>query len=471
MKKIFPFLLFILLLNQASAQSSADKFIDNDLLRNASVSLLVLDLNTGQKVSEISPTHSLIPASTMKLLVTATALELLGTDFRFETKLQIGGKIDDNGVLNGNLYIYGGGDPTLGSAFVGNRDFLKQWLTAVKKAGIKSINGSIIADASLFDDEGINPQWSWEDIGNYYAPGIYGISYLDNTARVHLNSNERGSTPMVTKTVPEIPGLTFENNLKSTTIGKDSAYFYGAPRSNVRSIYGEIPMNRSNFVTKMDIPNPPLLLAQHFHDLLIDNGVNISYPPSDQYHAATNERKTFYTHQSLPLSRIAKEINFTSNNHYTEQLFRYLALQNSSIATTRGAVQVVRNHWKSKGLAVEQLFMSDGSGLSRTNAVSAEFYVQLLTYMRKQSKVSTGFYDSLPAAGESGTIEWILKNTPLQGKLKAKSGSISRVRCYAGYIDLPNKNYAFAVLVNNFNGRPRDVIKEIEKYLVSVVSD
>jgi len=471
MKKIVPFLLFVLFVAQISAQSSAEKFVDNSVLRNANISLLVYDLNAGKTISEIFSNQSIIPASTMKLITTATALELLGSDFCFETKLQIANEIDENGVLNGNLYIYGGGDPTLGSAFIGNRDFLKQWLNAVKKAGIKQINGNIVADASLFDDEGINPQWSWEDIGNYYAPGIYGISYMDNTARVHLNSGRIGSIPTITKTVPEIPGLLFENHLRSTAIGKDSAYFYGAPHSNLRTIYGEIPANRNDFITKTDIPDPALLLAQHVHELLIENGIRIVYPPGTQYRGNRTERKTIYTHFSPPLSRIVKEINFTSNNHYSEHVFRYLALQDSSVATTNGAIGVVQNYWKQKGLPVEQLFMSDGSGLSRTNAVSAGFYVKLLAYMKKQSKASRAFYDSLPVAGESGTIAWILKNTSLQGKLRAKSGSLSRVRCYAGYIDMPSKNYAFVVLMNNYNGLPNAAIREMEKYLISVVNE
>lgn len=452
---------------QVSAQNPVEKFIENDLLRNANVSLLVRDLNSGETLSEFHSCRSVVPASTMKLITTATAFELLGEDFRFETKLQIENEVDENGVLNGNLYIYGGGDPTLGSEFIGNRDFLNQWVRAVKQAGIKKINGSIVADASIFDDEGINPKWLWEDIGNYYASGVYGISYMDNTVRVHFYSGEIGSTPAITKTVPEVPGLTFENNLRSTIIRSDSAYFYGAPRSNIRTIYGEIPANRSNFVSKTDLPKPGLLLALHFHELLVKNGIAVSYPPNEDFRGH-KERKTIYTHYSPSLGRIAKEINFTSNNHYAEHLFRYLGLHYSSVATSGASANVVRDYWRSKELPVEQLFIYDGSGLSRSNAVSAEFFVQMLHYMRKQSPNGKAFYDSLPVAGESGTIAWILKNTSLQGNVRMKSGSLSYVRAYAGYIDFEGRSYAFAVLTNNYNGRPNAVIRKIEEFLLSV---
>ncbi len=463
------FLTGIILHLSGQTLSPAEAFMNNDLLKNANISLLVCDLTTGEVIAQHRPENSQIPASTIKLITTATALELLGPDFRFETKLQVSGEIDADGTLNGNLYIYGGGDPTLGSEYLPNRNFLNLWLRAVNKAGIKNINGSIIADASIFDDEGINPKWLWEDIGNYYAPAIYGISYMDNVVRVHLYSGEIGSTPAVIKTTPHIPGLTFNNNLRSTIIQKDSAYFYGVPLSNVRTIYGEIPANRPNYVTKTDMPNPALLLAQHFHELLIESGIKIAYPPADQYRSSSEERKTIHTHYSLPLSRIIKEINFVSNNHYAEHVFRYLGLQKSSVAKTSNSISVIRDYWKSKGLPVEQLFMYDGSGLARSNGVSAQFYVKMLTYMKLKSPYSNDFYESLPVAGQSGTLSYILRNTPLEGNLKAKSGSISLVRGYAGYIDVNDKNYVFAVIVNNYNGRPRHVVREIENFLLSVV--
>ncbi|NDV46852.1 D-alanyl-D-alanine carboxypeptidase/D-alanyl-D-alanine-endopeptidase [Paludibacter sp. 221] len=469
MRKHFIFYLFLLFVFGLKAATPLDDFLNNPALRNANVGFQIKCLDDDKVVAEHAPTHSFMPASTMKLVTTATALELLGADFKFETRLQIEGEIEESGILNGNLYIYGGGDPTLGSEFMGNRDFLKQWVRAIQQAGIKSINGSIVADPGLFDDEGINPKWSWEDIGNYYAAAVYGISYMDNTVRVYFDSGNIGSTPVITKTVPNVPGLQFQNNLKCTAIAKDSAYFYGAPHSNVRTVYGEIPANRKNFVSKADNPNPGLLLATHFHDLLIDNGVNVSYPPLVKS-SKENNRRTIYIYYSPSLGRIVREINFTSNNHYTEHIFRYLALQNSTVASTDKAISVIRGFWKSKGLPVEQLFMSDGSGLSRSDAVSAQFFVSLLSYMRNESANSKVFYNSLPVAGESGTIAWILKNTALSGKVHAKSGSISYVRAYAGYINWNQKTYAFSILVNNYSSRPNAVIKQIERLLLNTMT-
>ncbi|MEI7503174.1 MAG: D-alanyl-D-alanine carboxypeptidase/D-alanyl-D-alanine-endopeptidase, partial [Paludibacter sp.] len=447
-----------------------DDFVNNKLLENASISLLVKDLETNQTIYEFRPKTSIIPASTMKLVTTATAIELLGPNFSFETKLEIDGIISPDSILNGNLYIRGSGDPTLGSNCFDNIDFLRKWVEAVKKLGIKKISGSVIADATIFDDEGVNPKWTWEDIGNYYAAGAYGISYLDNTFSLTLRSDIIGSKPKIIKTSPEIPGLIIDNHLLSTKIGFDSAYFYGAPHSNNRSISGEIPAFRSTFIIKGEIPNPSLLLAQHFHEKLMQNGVSIEQLPTDKVYFQT-KRRVIYTHNSPPLSDIITETNIHSNNLYAEHMFRYLALKNNTVATSYGAVQVIKAFWKSKGLSVEQLFMYDGSGLSPVNAVSANFFVDLLTYMKTKSKNYETFFKSLPVAGESGTLSTLLKNTVLQGKLHAKSGTISRVKCYAGYIDLKEKKYVFALMVNNPNGSSKAVTKKMEEFLLSTSAE
>jgi D-alanyl-D-alanine carboxypeptidase/D-alanyl-D-alanine-endopeptidase (penicillin-binding protein 4) len=173
--------------------------------------------------------------------------------------------------------------------------------------------------------------------------------------------------------------------------------------------------------------------------------------------------------ESPPLSEIIKETNVHSNNGYAEQIFRYLALSKNKIGTSNGAVQVIRSFWKSKGLPVEQLFMYDGCGLSPVDAVSSQFFVDLLSYMQTISPNREAFFNSLPVAGKSGTLTGFLAKTALQGKVHAKSGTISRVKCYAGYIDLKRKNYVFAIMVNNPNGTSKAVIRKMEELLLSIV--
>lgn len=467
MKKIM-FLVFVLIIPFAlKAQNALDKFKNNTLLQNANISLLIKDLNSNKTVYGLNENNSMIPASTMKLLTTASALEILGPDFYYKTTLEIEGKITENGVLNGNLIIRGAGDPTLGSDKIGDKLFLQKWVAAIKNAGIKSIKGDIIVDTSLFDSEAVNPKWTWEDIGNYYASGCYGISYLDNTYQIILNSGAVGTKPSIEKTIPEIAQLVFENNLESSKITYDSAYIYGAPRSYLRTIQGAIPSNRKHFIIKGDIPEPDILLAEDLKNELQKNAVNVSGNLKN-ININPSDTKKIYTHSSPPLKEIIREINVRSNNHFAEHLFRTLALQNYEEAAVSKALWVVQNFWKSKGLPIEELFMCDGSGLSPTNAVSANFLTELLIYMKNKSKYSDDFYKSLPLAGKEGTLSSFLKNTDLEGRVRAKSGSISRVRSYAGYIDNEGRQYVFTIIVNNPNGNALAVRKKIEEFLLNI---
>ena len=172
--------------------------------------------------------------------------------------------------------------------------------------------------------------------------------------------------------------------------------------------------------------------------------------------------------QSPPLSEIIKETNIHSNNGYAEQIFRYLALKKSTIASSTGAVQVVREFWKSKGLPVEQMFNYDGCGLSPLDAVSAQFFVDLLIYMKTISPNKEAFINSLPVSGKTGTLTNFLSKTRLQGKVHAKSGTISGVKSYSGYIEGNTKTYAFAILVNHADGTSKAVTRKIEDFLLSI---
>ena len=467
-KSIIFFLVFSTTL--LFAGNPIDEFTKSPLLENANVSLLVKDLKTGETLYQYRPNSLATPASTMKLVTTSTILELFGPDFRFETKLKIDGNVTKDSVLNGNLYVIGGGDPTLGSEKLGEKDFFPQWIKAVRRAGIKKITGRIIADESFFESQVINPKWTWEDMGNYYAPGIHGISYLDNTYRMVFRSGKIGTTPEILRVEPEIPGLEVDNHLKSTTIGHDAAYFYGAPYSYDRSVYGEIPANKNEFTVKGDIPNPALLLAQHFRQKLSEDGFSIN-SFSIVRSAPIAGMKIIYTHLSPTLSEIITETNVKSNNHFAEYLFKFISTKNNKVGATVESISTIRSYWKSKELPVDQLFQYDGCGLSPCDIVSANFYVELLIYMRNKSPYSNDFYNSLPVTGGRGTLSELLVNTPLQGKIHAKSGTIENVKCYAGYMELKNRTLVFSLMVNNPNGTTHAVVSKMEEFLLKVAAN
>ena len=467
-KQLYIFLFFCALTLGVHAQSKAPGiFSENIGTRNASVSAFVVNAATGQVVDEYNPDLVLAPASCTKLITTATALELLGPDFCFSTYLETDAPIV-GGELRGNLYLRGTGDPTLGSKDLGDRAFLRKWVNALRRQGITSIAGDIVADLSFMDDEATNPAWLWEDMGNYYAPGISAIAYLDNTMVISLRSGAEGHGVQVVSTNPVYPGLTFQNAIKAAPINYDDAYVHGVPFSDVRYLRGRIPANRNTFGLKGDLPNPGYLLASHLRDALISGGIEVKGEAAYTFDSDTTKRALLHQHRSEPLSEIVKVTNIDSNNLYAEQIFRYLGSRMSSPATIQSSLDVERSCWANRKVDLQTAIINDGCGLAPSNAVSARQFVGLLTHMRK-SKSSEAFYESLPVSGESGTLKGVLVKTPLQGRVHAKSGTISHVRSYAGYIELENgETYTFAIIVNNASCKSRVTRALIEKYLLAV---
>lgn len=475
MKQFSLLICLFFCLNVSYAQDAVSKFTTHPSLRTANISIAIKDMKTGTVIADHRSGQAAIPASTMKVVTTATALELLGSSYRYETTISYDGTIDQSGTLTGNLYIVGSGDPTLGSSKLGDPGFLTTWATAMRNAGIRKITGNIVGDDSRFDNEGANPKWTWDDIGNYYAPGIWGIAYRDNTVAITFNSGAAGTTPDITRQFPQVAEMTIENYVTSTNTSSDNAYFYGAPKSMNRVVRGEIPANRPSFIVRAELPNPALLLAQDFKSTLLREGIEIAGQALDQDMLQRGKtgtpvtRTPLYTHYSVPLSEIIKETNQQSNNFYAEQIFKSLSLSKFPVATNQRSLDLIRACWRSKGLDITELFMVDGSGLSPANAVSARFFTELLTYMYRKSEYRHDFINSLALAGKTGTLAGFLKSTHLEGKLIGKSGTISRVRSYTGYIT-NNREWAFAIIVNNpavnswqIPGIIEDFLKEVSR--------
>ena len=436
----------------------------------ANMSVLIQNLKTGEVIDSYRPDHMVPPASVMKLLTTGAALEILGADYRFPTVLEYSGTIE-NGILDGNLYIHGSCDPSLG--WKGQTAFLNKWVNAVKKAGIKRIEGSIVADMTMLDGDAQNPSWLCEDAGNYYAPGVFGINYYGNTMRISLQSGEPGSTATVISTDPKVEDVYFINRIRCDKINHDGAFVSGLPYSRERYLSGSVPSNLGSFTVKGDLPNPGLLLARHFTSRLREAGVTVKGDAlyEADYNPLTPPRTALYTHYSEPLSEIIKETNVNSNNLYAEALFRYFGTKYSLPGTIHNSQDLLRDYWRRRGVAIQNAIIKDGCGLAPQDAVSAKAFVQLLTIMSK-SKNRDAWLASLPVSGQTGTLKTLCPDTPLAGRIHAKSGTISGTKNFAGYIDMPNgETWVFAILISSAPGKARNIQTVIQQYLLDVCGE
>lgn len=480
MKRFLSFIFAFSILYLGYAQPALQQFINNPALKHASVGVCVRDMSTGKTIVSYNQDKSLTTASIMKLITTATALELLGPNYRYETRLAL----DANDPSR--LLVLGSGDPTLGTSVFNENpySFLIDWSQKLQTRLTNVNNLKLYVVDNLFGYNGVSDEWTWIDMGNYFAAGAYGVSVFDNTYRLFFNTTDRNSSPTILRTEPEVKGLTFTNYLKLNTTGRDNGYIYGAPFAYNRILRGNIPAGRTAFSIKGDIPDPGLMLGEVLATELSKKGVNVSEVKTAQLDYISYIDNTYsakklnysvgevlHIHPSRPLTDILREVNVESNNHYAEHLIRTIGRNQSvdiySDALEEG-IKYVNKHWTESGISTSSLFMHDGCGLAPKNAASAELFCDLLLHMHNKSNYAKEFFASLPLAGRDGTLKSFMNNTKYKGKVRAKSGSIGGVHCYAGYLIDGDKRYAFTIMVNKFTGARSDVRKGIEQFIESL---
>ena len=492
MKKIFLFLALAFGANLGFAQfrplekrnHSVNKLLKKIVacpdFKTAGFAFYAVDINSGQTIARVNPDMALKPASTLKLLSTATILELLGPEYQFETTLEYSGRIDTiKNLLHGNIIIKGGGDPTLGSKhFDSTKDkqFLFEWADATTGLGIDSITGGVIADARAYSWDIVPQTWSWLNMGNYYGAGACGLSIFDNYYSVFFNTgNKIGDTVEIVKLVPDIPNLVFDNTVSADSISYDNAYIFGAPYCNNRYIRGQLPVNKFGFPVKGSIPDPTLIAALQLNLALNNNNIELQKPPTtmrllQQIGGDINiGAKAFYVTHSPPLSEIIAQTNVHSINLFAEHCLIQSGIKLGAAPETDSSMDSVLSFWTNKGMDTQGMSLHDGSGLSQYNAITPRQMVYLLKYMKLESKYFDVFYNSMAIAGETGTIKNMFKGTIAEGELRAKSGTVNRVKAYAGYVKTKSgREIAFSMVVNNFSCKSREAKAKLEQLMIAL---
>ncbi|MCB0705382.1 MAG: D-alanyl-D-alanine carboxypeptidase/D-alanyl-D-alanine-endopeptidase [Saprospiraceae bacterium] len=461
-------------LAQMELQGHLNALAADPQLKGAELSVSVIDIATNQLVASHESRKALIPASSLKLLTTATALALLGPEHRFYTDLQYDGYIDAEGILNGNIYITGYGDPTLGSDQMDGVDsmdkVLEKWLSAIKEAGIKSIQGAILADDTYFEDTPVSPNWSWSDIGNYYGAGAWALNVHENFYYLRFQQNRNpGSKPSLKGTVPKIEGLNFENDV--VTAGAhtgDNAYIYGRVYTYVREVSGSIPAGNGLFVIKGSMPDPPFFIAQSFQNKLQDAGIGCSLSCGKVKRQVHKEARNLLIRLYSPtLKQIVVRTNLESVNVYSEVLLRIIGKHLLGTGSREAGIMAIRQVWEDRGLSWTETTLDDGCGLSSLNRISS---LQLAGTIRKawiDENLRPALKASLPLAGVSGTMRSYLKGTVAEGKLQAKTGSMNGVRSFTGIAtNRKGQQFAFSIIVNHYSCTNSQIRKKLETFLL-----
>ncbi|HAO06971.1 MAG TPA: D-alanyl-D-alanine carboxypeptidase/D-alanyl-D-alanine-endopeptidase [Chryseobacterium sp.] len=413
---------------------------------SSNLSFYVSDEN-GNFIYEYQGNKGLSTASTQKIFTAGAALEILGKNYTYKTTSSYSGNIS-GGNLNGNLFISSTGDPTLGSwryEAYKPEVFKQKLIDAIKKSGIKKISGDLVIDDSYFDHQTIPGGWPWNDLGNYYGAGVWGINWRENQFDININGNEFKSFSY------PLEGVNWLNDLK---VGgsSDQSLIFTAPHSDVALINGTLPAK--TVTVSGAVPNPPLQLGAEVKQWLKDSGIDFSGKVVTNSQLEIEGKKALQapknnvilTYESPTLDKIIYWFLRKSINFYGETLIKTLGKEKKGDPSFKSGVAYLKEFWKSKGINPNMINFADGSGLSPQNYVAAKAEVQALLYARKQPWFES-YYDGFPTHDNG---------------MKMKSGTMSDTKSYAGYhTSKDGKKYVFSIIINNYEGSGSTELQKI----------
>lgn len=454
-------------------QAAADLFASDSTLRHASVGICIMNIDSAKVIADHAADQSDITASTMKTVTSATALETIGKDFTFSTRVYAVGKIDKHGTLKGNIVIKGGGDPTLGSKYFANQpSFADTIATVVEKAGIKNVKGKIIVDGSAIPFPPVSQLWMNEDLAYEYGAGCFGLCFADNVMNVSFDRSGKEVSDI--RITPDFPQLQVNSRVELFDEGEElptdeltAQMDYETPAI---TLWGAAHRRDKRYSYTYANPAPHLMLEDsvlrtlRYADIKIKDGnLNVE---------ELADTVLLLDYRSPRLSDIITSLLARSDNMFTEMVLRAVAASTGKSATAENGIKVVYNLWKGKGLDTSGLFMKDGCGLARNGKATARFLCDMLAQAyRDRDALGIDYSTLFPVAGVNGTVKSLLADTELQGSVALKSGSMGEVQCFAGYYPAQNPKYTVAILVNSFNGSRRDLRKNIEKFFLNAFSE
>ena len=472
MMKTIAFFFSVLITTISFAQKPADtpvwlalqKLEQDAGLLNGTLAVKAVNLSNGDVIIDHNSQRAMVPASIQKLLTTAAALETLGANYQFETKLMAEGDIE-GGVIYGDVYVMPSGDPTIQSRyFMGETSSLDVMENALKK--FEGFEGKLVLDASLYAPHATPRGWIWEDMGNYFGATPTPLMWNDNTLEMYLNSGQVGTRAMLSSKTKNVEGFDVDIQVKASSENRDNAWFFSAPNTDKIYATGTIPAHQTNYLVKASHPIP----MQQF---CIDLKQRLAWSETefriDHDYIKHPNVETVETLLSPPLYSIVRMTNENSINLYAEALA--LALDPAErFRSIEGGVEGIHQFLKEKRINQKGLVLKDGSGLSPLNRVTCETMIELLMQMQR-ADTKLEFENSLAVAGKSGTLRGSFGS--LTDKMKAKSGTMAGVRNYAGYLANTNGDkIAFCVMINDYDEKHTSTIKQkLEELLLEITQE
>jgi len=406
-----------------------------------------------------------LPASNQKLLTTAAALDLLGAEYRYSTRLLTKEADPKAGVVHGDVYLKGSGDPFLGEADLD--DIVRQ----TRSRGITRVVGRVVGDGSCFSGPKYGCGWSWDDMSYRYSAPVTGLNLNHNVVTISVLPSKKIGSPAVVRVTPSNSVVRIINRTLTVADTETALRVERTLGRNTIEVEGHVPVGApadTRAAVEVTVEDPPLYAAQRLTDKLRAAGISVTRAAS-QGSAPATCAFIIAEHNGQPMSQLIALINKPSDNLGAECLLRTIGLERRGKGTDVAGIEAVVEWLQSLGVQRNGVIMRDGSGLSRMNYVTARTIATVLRSMRTRP-TSDAWLASLPIGGMDGTLRNRFRGTPAEGKVQAKTGYVSNVSALSGYVTTQSgSRLLFVMLMNNHpcsNAEATEVLDHIVGLLV-----
>jgi len=437
---------------------------------SSNLAIKVASLDTGRVMLEENAGKWMQPASNMKLYTVAAALDRLGPDYRFVTSVYAPARADASGTIRGDLVVYGRGDPSYATRFNGANDTdyyrgIDDLATRITAAGVRRVEGDLVGDESYFTGGPLPAGWEWDDLQWWYGAEVSALTINDNSVDLSVKPGARVGDPCRINIGPDTSVITIVDRTKTADRGTTRELSVHRPLGqNTIEIRGTMPLDDRGFTASLAVPRPALVFVTMLRAALERRGVvftgNVrtvdAQTRADTQPLPISSLVEIASRPSPPLSVIAAQTLKPSQNLYAELILRALgkaASANQKLTSEEAGIAAVRDFLARAGVAPDRLVINDGSGLSRSNLVTAEATTRLLVYMN-QHRAGSVFREALPVAGIDGTLRNRMRGTPAQNNVRAKTGTLGTATSLSGYLfTAAGERLVFSLMINN---PPRD---------------
>jgi len=455
-----------------AVKSMVERHIGRPEFASAFWGVEIRSLASGRTLYARNAGKNFRPASTLKLLTTAAALDALGPDARFRTTVETAARQDGLGRLLGDVYLVGRGDPNLSGRFSdGRRTAAFEALAdALAAAGVRRIEGRIVGHEGFFAGERRGDDWGWDDLVWWYGAEVSALAFNDNSADLTASPGEQVGDPLLVEAQPRSSYYRVVSTATTSPAGSESELtLVRDSGSNLIRLSGTHPLGAKPWEGSVALEDPARYAATVFAEVLEHKGIEVSGGVATSSEPLPAQTRVLATHEGPPLSEVLKEVNKKSQNLHAEMLLRILGAQVKGEGSVEKGEEALREFLARNGVDPDAGALEDGSGLSRSDLFAPHEIVNLLVAMDRHPQAQV-FRDSLPVAGVDGTLKNRMKGTPAQGRVQAKTGTLRHVNALAGYLTtLKGERLVFSIVVNLHNRPGREATAAIDAILSELV--